>query len=717
MLRFNVLVCALGAVSVVLHAQPGSGPTSNPAVTANRVSELVDLLGKVHTPITAAMSPDASLVAWTVKGEKGSELHLTGMTGSSAGKDRVLSPDVAADGARSTPGKCTGGHPTWSADGTQLAFLSNCTEAGGTFIPGKLENIWVWSRGSNAARQVSHLSGGISALHWSPDGKSIGFLYVENATRSAGALDAMKPWSGVVGEDGVEVQRIYAVDVASGRGDWVSSSPHLHVYEFAWSPDSRGVVYVAAAPPGENNWWVAHLYMQSVGYIAACGDYGGVSMCKSAGAPMGVPVDLLNPQTVAGPMHGMQIAVPRVSPDGRQIAFIGGLMSDQGSTGGDIYLIPAIGSGHGEPKDITMGHKGSPAWLQWTGPETIEFTEHVGGVMHIGFINAATGAIDAKNAFDLPGTISADEVASSVSVVKTGEAFILSSYDHAPEVWAGAGSAPRPITHLNDGLKPQWGKAESIEWTNDGFHVQGWLLYPAGYDPAKRYPMIVSVHGGPSSAVTPRWPEAAYGAVPFSALGYFVFLPNPRGSYGQGERFTQANVKDFGHGDLRDVLAGMDLVERRLPVDANREGLTGWSYGGFMTMFGVTQTTRFKAAVAGAGIANWQSYYGENSIDRWMVPFFGATVYDDPAVYAKSSAIEFIKRVKTPTLVVVGDRDGECPAPQSFEFWHALRDEGVPTRLVVYPNEGHHFNDPAHKKDVLRRALEWFDKQMPAPMP
>ncbi|GAC1426617.1 MAG: hypothetical protein NVSMB62_24190 [Acidobacteriaceae bacterium] len=717
MLRSNVFVCALGAFSTLLYAQPGSGPTSNPSGTANRVSELVDLLGKVQTPITAAISPDATLVAWSYKGERGSELHLTPITGAGGGQDRVLSPDTVADTKRTAAGECTGGRPAWSPDGDRLAFLSNCPKNGARTAEGKQENVWVWTRGSNEVRQISHLRGGISALHWSPDGKSIGFLYVENATRSAGALDAMKPWSGVVGEDGVEVQRIYAVDVASGRGDWVSSSPRLHVYEFAWSPDSRAVVYVAAAPPGENNWWVAHLYTQSVGYIASCGEEGGVSACKSAGAPMGVPVDLLNPQTVAGPLHGMQLAVPRFSPDGKQIAFIGGLMSDQGSTGGDIYVIPAKASGGVAPKDVTLGHKGSPAWLQWTGPETIEFTEHVGGLMHIGFVNPVSGAIDAKNAFDLPGTISADEVASSLSLAKTGEAFILSSYEHAPEVWAGAGSAPRPITHLNDTLRPQWGKAESVEWTNDGFHVQGWLLYPAGYDPAKRYPLIVSVHGGPSSAVTPRWPEAAYGAVPFSALGYFVFQPNPRGSYGQGERFTQANVKDFGHGDLRDVLAGMDLIEKRFPIDKAREGLTGWSYGGFMTMFGVTQTTRFKAAVAGAGIANWQSYYGENSIDQWMVPFFGATVYDDPAVYAKSSAIEFIKKVKTPTLVVVGDRDGECPAPQSFEFWHALREEGVKTQLVVYPAEGHHFVDPAHKKDVLRRALEWFDTQMPAARP
>ena len=166
--------------------------------------------------------------------------------------------------------------------------------------------------------------------------------------------------------------------------------------------------------------------------------------------------------------------------------------------------------------------------------------------------------------------------------------------------------------------------------------------------------MVVSIHGGPANLNTPHWPGANFDLSVLSALGYFVFFPNPRGSYGQGEAFTRANVKDFGYGDLRDVMAGVDAVLKQAPVDPNRMGVAGWSYGGYMTMWTVTQTNRFKAAVAGAGIANWQSYYGENSIDQWMIPYFGASVYDDPAVYAKSSPITFIKNVKTPTLIVVG---------------------------------------------------------------
>ncbi|MGH9600406.1 MAG: S9 family peptidase, partial [Terracidiphilus sp.] len=220
--------------------------------------------------------------------------------------------------------------------------------------------------------------------------------------------------------------------------------------------------------------------------------------------------------------------------------------------------------------------------------------------------------------------------------------------------------------------------------------------------------------GGPSYANLARWPSANFGPAPFSALGYFVLMPNPRGSFGEGEKFTQAVRKDFGYGDLRDILAGVTAVEATYPIDPHRVGVTGWSYGGFMTMFSITQTRRFRAAVAGAGISDWLSYYGENSIDQWMIPYFGASVYGDPAVYAKSSAINFIRQAKTPTLIVVGDRDGECPAPQSFEFWHALRDLGVPTRLVVYPDEGHGFVNPAHRRDVMERAVDWFARYMPA---
>jgi dipeptidyl aminopeptidase/acylaminoacyl peptidase len=224
---------------------------------------------------------------------------------------------------------------------------------------------------------------------------------------------------------------------------------------------------------------------------------------------------------------------------------------------------------------------------------------------------------------------------------------------------------------------------------------------------------VVMVHGGPGWSVEPAWPGPFFNTYELSAHGYFVLYPNPRGSFGQGETFAQANVKDFGYGDFRDILTGVDEVVKTLPIDNHRVGITGWSYGGYMTMWAVTQTNRFRAAVAGAGLFNWQSYYGENDIDEWMMPFFGASVYDDPAVYARSAPVTFIKNAKTPTLVLVGERDGECPAPQSREFWHALKTLGVETQLVIYPGEGHAFLEPEHRRDVMNRLIGWFDQHMP----
>ena len=162
------------------------------------------------------------------------------------------------------------------------------------------------------------------------------------------------------------------------------------------------------------------------------------------------------------------------------------------------------------------------------------------------------------------------------------------------------------------------------------------------------------------------------------------------------------------------MLAGVDAALAAAPIDPQRLGIAGWSYGGYMAMWAPTRTTRFKAAVAGAGIANWQSYYGQNRIARWMVPFFGATVYDDPWIYARSSPITFIQRHRTPTLVLHGERDAEVPAPQGYELWRALRTLGVPSELVVYPDEGHHFRQAAHQLDLARRSVEWLQRWLGA---
>ena len=648
----------------------------------------------IHAPGNVALSPDGQTVAWTLRGPEGTGLHLT----------PVRHPDAATEQLITVAGatNCSYSTPVWSPDGQTLAFLSSCAALEGKQGTGQLQ-IFLWSKPTGQTRQLTHLTGEIQQPAWSPDGKAIAFLFVEDASRSAGALDAMKPYAGVIGEDGVEIQRVYAVPLEAGVGNFVTP-PTLHVYEFDFKPKSHDIAFIAANPPGENNWWVAKLYTTP-------------DLSTSPDLPLSdrekaVKV-VFDPSATPGPLHGLQIAVPRFSPDGTQIAFIGGLMSDQGSTGGDLYVISAQGGA--PPTDVTPNLDGTPSYEDWLSDHTLSFVEDRRGHTLLSAVNVNSRIIVPGAPLDL-GEVSVgggsvkDAIALSDRLGSGKDrvaAFTLQGFNKPPEIYTVTGaSSPRQLTHLNDGAQPK-ARTESVEWTNGPFHVQGWLTFPANYNPGQRYPIIVNVHGGPSASVTARW-----GGGQWADKGYFELQPNPRGSFGQGEAFTEANRKDFGYGDLHDIEAGLDFVESKYPVDHNREGVMGWSYGGFMTMFSVTQTHRFKAAVAGAGLSDWLSYYGENSIDQWMIPFFGASVYDDPAVYARSSAITYIKNVTTPTLVIVGDRDGECPAPQSFEFWHALRDQGVKTQLVVYPDEGHGFRNPEHIKDRDARTVKWFNDNL-----
>ena len=674
-----------------------SGGAQTPANSTDRdhVHEVLRGLNRGRSVAQVAVSPDGKRVAWV------QDMRETGGILVAPVNDLEKSERVSA-GVKPED-HCRENQIAWEPDSRALAFFSDCAR------PGEQADLYLERFDGNPAQRLTELRGLAEEPAFSPDGSKVAFLYVEGATRPAGAMAAMKPPSGVMGEDGVEIQRIAVakVDVGSPEAPEQVSPANLHVYEFDWAPDSKGVAYVGADPPGENNWWVAKLYTQPL---------------------EGSPKAILAPAEVAGPLHGLQIAVPRWSPDGKAIAFVGGLMSDQGSTGGNVWIVSAAG---GVPRDLTAGRPTSPAWIEWDGDQRLFVCENAGGNdqlirFKLQSDRTGDGAVTfGAPIFSIPGNVGDGRMSHSLSATSDHSLFVFraSTFEHPMEIY---GAKPGTVmtsglagvmqlSHFNEGVAPSWGKAVSLSWKSDGFHVQGWLLEPKDYDPAKRYPLIVEVHGGPASAVEPRWGSmGGLSANAFSALGYFVLMPNPRGSFGQGEAFTQANQKDFGYGDLRDILAGVDTVLTKYPVDPARVGITGWSYGGFMTMFAITQTGRFKAAVAGAGIANWQSYYGENSIDQWMIPYFGGSVYEDPGVYAKSSAITFIKQAKTPTHVLVGDRDGECPAPQSFEFWHALRDLHVPTELVVYPNEGHGFVDPTHRRDVMDRAVEWFARYMPA---
>ena len=636
-------------------------------LTAQNMQQLTEQLGKTVLYGDVALSPDGTHLAWvqSTAATTSKQTYIRETSGN--GPAKLVKVPIT--------GERTDFDLAWSPDSKTLAFFSSTGERG-------QRQLWTVKSDASDAKKITNLTGYAARPHWSHDGKQIAFLYVEGAG-GGGPLMAAPATTGVI-DTAIHNQRIAVLDIAIGQVRQVSPSD-LHIYDYDWSPNDKTFLATAAPGPGDNNWWIAQIYT----------------------------VDITKGNATAIYKPALQVALPRWSPDGKSIAFIEGIMSDEGFHGGDLLTMTANGS---DIVNRTKSRKTSVNSFFWQTPDRILLVEYLGGGSAISELNLTDES--ARPIWKGPEGIHAFGNFPNFALSKDGKvaAAVRSTYNSPPEVFAGPLDEWHQVTNNNAGLQANWGKAESIEWTNEEFNIQGWLVPPAKVEPDKKYPMVVLIHGGPSSVTTSDWP-ASFGMsraiiAALSMRGYYVLLPNPRGSYGQGEDFTRGNVQDFGGGDLRDDLAGVDAAIKKYPIDPNRLGVAGWSYGGFMTMWTVTQTDRFRAAVAGAGIANWQSYYGQNLIGQWMIPFFGASVYDDPAVYEKSSPIRFIKKVKTPTLVIVGERDAECPASQSYEFWHALKTLGVPTKLIIYPGEGHMFIEPKHQVDRLDQTVEWFDKYL-----
>ena len=333
-----------------------------------------------------AISPDGTTVAYGSQGKLGARIELLTLHG---GRAKVTLSAGPADK------DCSTTDAVWSPDGKSLAALSDCG------IPEKTsqDQIFVINASTGTARQVGTLKGNVEDLNWSPDGKSISFLYVANSTRASGATSAQRVPEGVIDLQMVtEIQRLATFSIDGGDLKFITPE-NLHIYEYDWSADSQSVVYTAAPPPGENNWWVAKLYLQP----AAAGSQ---------------PRVVLDPRTVTGEMHGLQLAVPSLSPDGSQIAFIGGLMSDFGSTGGDIYTVAASG---GQPKNLNRRQKVDSRLDPLDSPREILFTELEQGDVAIHLLDVATGKVEKKPLFKEPETVGDGRAELSISVANNGE--------------------------------------------------------------------------------------------------------------------------------------------------------------------------------------------------------------------------------------------------------------------------------------------------------
>jgi dipeptidyl aminopeptidase/acylaminoacyl peptidase len=630
-------------------------PTRAQSPAPSRAAAILDSMPHAKRIEQASISPDGTQVAYIVAGE------LT-----------VIPSNGGTPEPIEVEGKLALRDVSWSANSKQIAFIAD--------LPGDTPSAQIWTAAIDGGASVkrAEVKGYAAAPSFSPDGSKLALLFIEGIPRTAGPLQPMTPLAGVIGSQIYE-QRLTTIDLKTNALTQISPAD-VYVYEYDWTPDSQGWVASAAHGAGDANWYVARLYQ-----IAN----------QPGEMKSGEMREIYAPK--------WQIAEPHISPDGKYVAFIEGLMSDESVNGGEIYVVPTSG---GSARNLTPNIHSSPSQLAWASPDRITFSQNVDGYSGLATVSANGGSVQTLwTGEEFLG--SAPSPSASFSSDGKSTALIRQSAATPPEVWAGPIGRWKQLTTVNAAIKPAWGELRNFHWTIGAMQLEGWLMLPKDYAPGKTYPLVVNVHGGPSSACAPHFDARTMG--PESALGYFAFCPNPRGSYGQGETFTRGNVKDFGGGDFRDIMAGIDAIGKQFPIDPHRLGIRGHSYGGYMTMWAETQTHRFAAAVAGAGLSDWLSYYGVNDIDEWMIPFFGASIYDDPAVYAKSDPMHFVKAVTTPTLILVGDRDGEVPMEQSVEWWHALTAMKVPTQFVVYSDEGHMFIKPADARDYNVRSLEWLD--------
>lgn len=508
----------------------------------------------------------------------------------------------------------------------------------------------IWADGATS-RVLTTIAGYATRPRWSPDGRQISLLATIWPRKEAGAVQAGEAMTGEIGAR-VDTQRIAVVMAEGGLARLVSRVGD-YVYDYDWLPGGDGFVAVSAPGNGDNNWWIARL----------------VTVALADGALR----ELFDPR-------GMQIARPVVQADGRLVAFIGGLMSDLATANGEVWTVPLAG---GRAVNLTPGFAGSFTGLARRGAGWVGVAQMDGDAALVPVDAASSGAPGVSQAplWRQPVQIGPLAFDAGGQTVVMG----VQRFDRAPELLTG--TLTEPVRLPTDAATPSSAppsrvQAERVTWRNDGRELQGWLLLP----PAGRAVrgLVTDVHGGPAAAWQPEHVGGQDVRGQLLERGLAVFLPNPRGSSGRSEAFKRLVVRELGQGDFSDVMTGIDAVLTRLPAEAGRHlGLMGASYGGYLSMWANTRTDRFAAIVAGSGIANWVSYAGQNGINEWLRPYFGATVYEDAAPYRAASPIEAIRRAKSPTLLYVGERDSAIsrrPPPSRWNTGAPCARWGWPAR-------------------------------------
>ncbi len=606
----------------------------------------------------AQISPDGKWVAYTVT--------RADLEQNASDADIWLASTLGEFPSRLTTHKKSDTSPRWSPDGRRIAFISAREEKPQIFLMSAF--------GGEPERLTEH-KGGVRQLAWSPDGRSIAFIADQEPTADEEKRIKDKD-DAIVVDTNYKFNRLWVLDVATrtarllATGDAVANDPQ-------WSPDGTHIAYSTTPTPRADDGSLSDIHVVAV----------------AGGAPRTLVVNAGADQS------------PRWSPDGARIAYITSAGSDVRQS--QLAVVPAAG---GTPRMVAPGFLYQPNAPTWS-PDgrTLYFGASVRTTSQLFAVPSAGGTPRALT--DVRGVIGGGTMS------RDGRSVVFTMSDpqrpadvHVATIGTGM-LTTRQLTDHNPQVRDlALGKAEVVRWkSSDGMEMDGVLLRPVGYEPGKRYPLITSVHGGPAGAWTESF-AAGWGSPGQVAAGqgFAIFYPNPRGSSAYGEPFLRANIKDWGAGDYRDIQTGIDALIARGVADSSRLAQTGWSYGGYMTAWTLTQTNRFKAVVVGAGLTDMYSMYATNDIPRALDGYFGAEPWNDTTEYRKRSAMTYIKNARTPTLILHGQVDLRVPVGQAQELYTGLKKNNVPVQLVFYPREPHGLQEPRHQLDKMKREQEWI---------
>ena len=625
---------------------------------------------KFKTVGTPRVSPDGKRVVYTVN-------EAVMAADKSEFVTQIWMANIATkQNTQLTFGEKSSTNPKWSPDGNWLAFTSNRKD--------NRNQLYLLSMNGGEAEPLTDGKSAVSNFSWSPDGRSIAFTMTDPKTEEEEKNDKGKNDFRWVDEN-VKLARLYVLPVqknANGKREPRKlTTANYHVEAFDWSSDGSRIVFGHVKSPVANDWPSSD-----------------ISIIEVASGKTSVLANTPAAETS-----------PRYSPDGKWIAV---LASDNPPRWAQSEIIQIFSASGGQPKNLVGSFDSQPSLAGWSNDsKRIYFSEPKGTGTQIYVLDVTANRIDEIKA--TPAVISGINLNDS----GTTFGFVRQTSDTPGDVFiasAGADFTPVQITTVNDNLKmPPVGRTEVITWkSKDGKQIEGLLTYPVGYQTGKRVPLILNIHGGPAGVFQQTFVggRGVYPLATFASHGYAILRPNPRGSSGYGTEFRRANIKDWGFGDYQDLMTGVDRVIEMGVADPERLGVMGWSYGGFMTSWVVTQTSRFKAASAGAPVTNLMSFNGTADIPAFIPDYFGGQFWEAMDVYQKHSPMFNVKNVTTPTMIQHGEADVRVPVSQGYEFYNALKVKGVPTRMLVLPRQPHGPNEPKMQLATMKANLEWFEK-------